>query len=150
MFTRFPVTSDQPTRSQLPHLIDPNRKISILKLLKDSIGKDLTKIAFPAYMNEPISMLQKLSEAFDYKDVLDKAAATKDPGLRMAYCMAFMFIPYFNTPLRVKKPFNPLLGETFDLKLGSLDMVCEQVSHHPPISASFGKCREYEVIGSLF
>ena len=141
------MVSEAPTRSQLPFLIDPNRKISIFKLLKDSIGKDLTKIAFPAYMNEPISMLQKLSEVFEYKEILDRAAASKDDGLRMAYGLAFMFVPYFNTPLRMKKPFNPLLGETYDLKIGALDVVCEQVSHHPPISACFAKSKDYDVIG---
>jgi len=35
------------------------------------------------------------------------------------------------------KPFNPLLGETFELFVpGKYKYFSEQVSHHPPISAS--------------
>ena len=57
VFIRYPVVSNEKTRKQLPHLYDPTKKIDIIKLIKDSIGKDLSKIAFPAYLNEPTSML---------------------------------------------------------------------------------------------
>ena len=34
------------------------------------------------------------------------------------------------------KPFNPLLGETYELFLpGKYKFIAEQVSHHPPVSA---------------
>ena len=34
------------------------------------------------------------------------------------------------------KPFNPLLGETYELVLpGKYKFLAEQVSHHPPVSA---------------
>jgi hypothetical protein len=38
----------------------------------------------------------------------------------------------------MSKPFNPLLGETYELKMEgdtSFHYISEQVSHHPPISA---------------
>ena len=35
----------------------------------------------------------------------------------------------------VKKPFNPLLGETFELVGKDYRFLAEQVSHHPPITA---------------
>ena len=145
VFVRYPVVSNERVRKQLPHLYDPTKKIDIIKLIKDSIGKDLSKIAFPAYLNEPTSMLQRLTEVFEYKEMLDKAAATNDSCLRLAYCISFLFFAYASTPLRMKKPFNPLLGETFDLTIDDLNLVCEQVSHHPPISACFGKTKDYEV-----
>lgn len=133
----------------MPHLIDPKKKIDIIKLIKDLIGKDITKIAMPAYMNEPISMLQRLTEPLEYKDLLDKAANIDDGALRLAYAMGMLFMTYSNTPLRMKKPFNPLLGETFDQNLGDLEVVCEQVSHHPPISACFAKSKGYELYGTI-
>jgi hypothetical protein len=38
----------------------------------------------------------------------------------------------------MNKPFNPLLGETFELeKPGQFRLISEQVSHHPPVSAFF-------------
>ncbi|KAJ1939886.1 Oxysterol-binding protein 4, partial [Linderina pennispora] len=41
-----------------------------------------------------------------------------------------------------KKPFNPILGEQFlaswdDSEYGETTFVCEQVSHHPPVSAIY-------------
>jgi len=35
----------------------------------------------------------------------------------------------------VSKPFNPLLGETFELVKDGFELIAEQVSHHPPITA---------------
>ncbi|KAI9265609.1 hypothetical protein BY458DRAFT_457883 [Sporodiniella umbellata] len=36
-----------------------------------------------------------------------------------------------------KKPYNPILGEQFSCKMGDAKCVCEQVCHHPPISAFY-------------
>jgi len=33
------------------------------------------------------------------------------------------------------KPFNPLLGETYELQTDEFKFIAEQVSHHPPITA---------------
>lgn len=33
------------------------------------------------------------------------------------------------------KPFNPILGETFEIITPEYNYFAEQVSHHPPISA---------------
>ena len=33
------------------------------------------------------------------------------------------------------KPFNPLLGETFELETPTFKFIAEQVSHHPPVTA---------------
>ena len=43
-------------RTTLPDL-RAQHKISVWQVLKDSIGKDLTKFCVPVYFNEPISML---------------------------------------------------------------------------------------------
>jgi hypothetical protein len=49
-------SEDLDERDELP-VSRPNSKISIWKILKDSVGKDLSKLAVPVYFNEPISML---------------------------------------------------------------------------------------------
>jgi len=49
------------------------------------------------------------------------------------------------------KPFNPILGETFQTKIGNTEIYIEQTSHHPPIlnfyilNPNF-KCFGYEAI----
>jgi len=35
----------------------------------------------------------------------------------------------------VTKPFNPLLGETYELVTDNYQYIAEQVSHHPPVTA---------------
>ena len=43
-------------RTTLPHLRPPNFKISFWSILKELIGKDITKVSMPVYFNEPLSM----------------------------------------------------------------------------------------------
>jgi hypothetical protein len=31
------------------------------------------------------------------------------------------------------KPFNPILGETFQVRIGDTNIYAEQTSHHPPV-----------------
>ncbi len=47
----------QEFRTTLPALKPPDQKISVWKVIKDAIGKDLSRFCVPVYFNEPISML---------------------------------------------------------------------------------------------
>ena len=42
---------------------------------------------------------------------------------------------YFLIKGRTAKPFNPFLGETYELVTPKIRFFSEQVSHHPPILA---------------
>ena len=44
-----------------------------MKILKEAIGKDLSKFCVPVYINEPVSMVQKLSEILEYEPLLKQA-----------------------------------------------------------------------------
>ena len=44
-------------RQQLPFFKDPKVKISIWTVIKDSIGKDISKITVPVYFNQPLSLV---------------------------------------------------------------------------------------------
>lgn len=49
----------------------------------------------------------------------------------MCFALASMLLT-----LSMEKPFNPILGETFEARVGSdCHVALEQISHHPPISA---------------
>lgn len=91
-------------------------------------------------------MLQRLAEQFEYSELLDKASETDDSALRMAYIVAFAFSPYSATTNRTKKPFNPILGETFEYldEERNFKFLSEQVSHHPPISAGYCESKNYK------
>jgi len=40
----------------LPWFKDPNAKISVWAVIKDSIGKDLSTLSVPVYFNDPTSI----------------------------------------------------------------------------------------------
>jgi hypothetical protein len=126
---------EMPYRKTLPFLRNPNQRINIWKVVKDSIGKELSKMAVPVYFNEPISFLQRFSEDLIYQDLLLQAAVHPDPLWRLAYIACFSVSGYSVTSDRHMKPFNPLLGETFELQRDEFRLISEQVSHHPPVCA---------------
>ena len=64
--------------------------------------------------SEPLSMLQRLTEDFEYSYLLDRAAECDDPCEQMCYVAAFTVSAYATTSQRSGKPFNPLLGETYE------------------------------------
>ena len=116
---------------------DDRPKISLWSVLKSLIGKDMTRMTLPVTFNEPTSLLQRNIEIMEYSDILDKAAASHDSCLRMVYVAGFAASEYVSTVGRIAKPFNPLLGETYEYARPEKGyrVFCEQVSHHPPISA---------------
>jgi hypothetical protein len=72
----------------------------------------------------------------EYTSALDAAAAAEDEIDRLAWVAGFCLGPFGGNE-RTWKPFNPLLGETFELDLPCGGrFLAEQVSHHPPIAAA--------------
>ncbi len=135
-------------RNCLPYLRNPGTKINIWKIVKDSIGKDLSKISVPVYLNEPLSFLQRFSEDLAYNEVLVEAVNHADSCLRLAFAGCFAVSSYCTSQYRTMKPFNPLLGETFELERDGFKLISEQVSHHPPVSALHCEHPEYMFWGS--
>jgi len=64
---------DPPTREVLPYFKDPKLKISIWTIIKDSIGKDVTKMSVPVYFNDPTNILQKCASSMEYNSIIDQA-----------------------------------------------------------------------------
>ncbi|CAD8189013.1 unnamed protein product [Paramecium octaurelia] len=144
VFQKIQFTNQQ-LRTALPRTQDPNEKLKVWSLIKDLIGKDLSKFAVPVYFNEPLSMLQRLAENLEYYQTLIEANQEQDQWLRMCYVMGFGVSAYSSNIDRHKKPFNPILGETFEIQNKQFRFVSEQVSHHPPISAGFAESNDFEM-----
>ena len=68
---------------------DPSKRQGIWTILKDLVGKDMTRFCVPVYFNEPISMVQKVAEGFEYAQLLDVADETDDPVERLAMIAAW-------------------------------------------------------------
>ena len=71
-------------RNELPWLKDPTTRYSIWGMIKDNIGKDLSRISLPVYLNDPTSILQKSYQCAEYTEILDEAAVETDPLRRIA------------------------------------------------------------------
>ncbi|XP_034016935.1 oxysterol-binding protein-related protein 3-like isoform X2 [Thalassophryne amazonica] len=112
--------------------------VSLWCILRNNIGKDLSKVAMPVQLNEPLNTLQRLCEELEYNELLDTANRTDNPYQRMVYVAAFAISAYASTFHRAgSKPFNPVLGETYECDRADkgFRFISEQVSHHPPVSA---------------
>ncbi|XP_041692304.1 oxysterol-binding protein 2-like isoform X3 [Coregonus clupeaformis] len=129
----------QPLRRRRSHIPDkPNYSLNLWSIMKNCIGKELSKIPMPVNFNEPLSMLQRLTEDLEYHELLDKAARCESSLEQLCLVAAFSVSSYSTTVHRTAKPFNPLLGETYELdRLDDFGYrsLCEQVSHHPPAAA---------------
>ena len=123
-------------RSRIPD--KPDISFSLWSIMKNCIGKDLSKIPIPVNFSEPLSFLQRLNEDFEYSEILDRAAAAADDYEQLALVAAFTVSSYSATAIRTSKPFNPLLHETFECdRREDYGWRCfaEQVLHHPPMVA---------------
>ncbi|CAG8956919.1 hypothetical protein HYFRA_00011968 [Hymenoscyphus fraxineus] len=136
-------------RERLKMDADDRPKISLWSILKSMIGKDMTKMTLPVSFNEPTSLLQRCAEDMEYADLLDIAAGRTDSTERMVYVAAFAASEYASTIGRVAKPFNPLLGETFEYVRPDKNyrFFIEQVSHHPPIGAAWAESPKWTYYG---
>ncbi|CAG0919492.1 unnamed protein product [Notodromas monacha] len=105
-------------------------------------GMDLSKVVLPTFILEPRSFLDKLSDYYYHADMLAQVVKEDDPFLRMKYMARYYLSGFYKKPKGLKKPYNPILGETFRCAWhhpnGSRTFyVAEQVSHHPPVSAIY-------------
>ena len=128
---------------------------AIMEVMK-SLGKnlltgnfDLLKISLPVKLFEPRSYLEKLADPWIYSRFLHLAAdagRNNNPVLRMKYVITYVIAGFHRVFLKWAKPYNPILGETWQASLpDGTSIFLEQISHHPPISAfqMFGRKNEY-------
>jgi len=73
----------------------------------------------PVSANEPLNILQKIAEQLEYSELLDEAINIPlEGGERLLYVTAFALSNFSNARAKeraIRKPFNPLLGETYEL-----------------------------------
>ncbi|KAG0669049.1 hypothetical protein C6P45_004189 [Maudiozyma exigua] len=122
---------------------------SLLSFLRKNVGKDLTSITMPVTSNEPISILQTISESFEYANILQLLADSKSTFEPLAVVSAFATSSlsiYRDKTRALRKPFNPLLGETYELVREDMGfrLVAEKVSHKPQIFAFHAEHKDWE------
>ncbi len=72
--------------------------------------------------------MQRIVEDLEYRQLLDAAARSEDAKERLLLVAVFAISSYSGSLARESKPFNPLLGETYEWQApdGSCKFVCEQ------------------------
>ncbi|XP_034028909.1 oxysterol-binding protein-related protein 2-like [Thalassophryne amazonica] len=141
-------------RKALPAEMISRNNFSVWSILKKCMGMELYKIAMPVEFNEPLSLLQRISEYMEHSHLIHKACSLSDSIDRMQAVAAFAISAVASQWGRTGKPFNPLLGETYELvrEEEGYRLISEQVSHHPPVSAFQAQSlkEEFEFHGSIY
>jgi len=84
--------------------------------------------------------LQCVADDLVYTELLDQAAAARSPVKRMKYLIAYFIAGLHRNSCEMGNngPLNPVLGETFVAeKVDGTKLYCEQITHHPPVSAYY-------------
>ena len=126
-------------RARLPAPQPVNQSFSLWDILKQSMGKDLSRISMPANINQPLSTLQRMTEDFEYLHLLYDAIDAGSGINRMTALVGFVASSYASWYGRQQKPFAPTLGETYDWTSpdGRVRVVCEQVIYADPPACAF-------------
>ncbi|KAK4052349.1 Oxysterol-binding protein 3 [Microbotryomycetes sp. JL201] len=141
---------DVKRRSKLP--APAGQELSMIGLLRKNVGKDLSQISFPVSMNEPLSALQRIAEEMEYSRLLDQAAETQDSLERLALVAVWAVSGFSGNKYRSsRKPFNPLLGETYECVRPDkgFKFIAEKVSHNPVIMAFHSESKQWSFDGHL-
>jgi len=61
-----------PRRDRLPTPKEREKSVSLWSIIKECVGKDLSRICLPVFFNEPLSSLQRIAEDMEYSELLDE------------------------------------------------------------------------------
>jgi hypothetical protein len=91
-------------------------------------GVELVNVTLPVYIFEPTSYLQRIARSWVCYPLLAAGAKKDDPVDRFLSVVAFVIGGLHETVLN-RKPFNPILGETWEAEYSDGSKVyCEQTS----------------------
>lgn len=77
-------------------------------------------------MNEPLSALQRNCEMMCLgKNIYARASETDNSLERLALAMIAIILPMNQTKYRKRKPFNSMIGETFEMVTDDMKFVAE-------------------------
>ncbi|KAI8339116.1 hypothetical protein BC941DRAFT_394549 [Chlamydoabsidia padenii] len=128
------------------HNVESGSKGQFKEFIKTVISftGDLSSLTCPAFFLNGLSLLEYGTYWGDHPTCFTAIGQTTDPQERMLavvrWFMSTLWGSYASrctNGLNEKKPYNPILGEQFKCTLGDVKCICEQVCHHPPISAFY-------------
>ncbi|XP_013911901.1 PREDICTED: oxysterol-binding protein-related protein 9 isoform X5 [Thamnophis sirtalis] len=151
--------------------VEEHKSVIMHLLSQVRLGMDLTKVVLPTFILERRSLLEMYADFFAHPDLFVSISDYKDPKDRMIQVVKW-YLSAFHAGRKgsvAKKPYNPILGETFRchwllpsaeqeentetiadgplpwVSPNNVTFVAEQVSHHPPISAFYAECSRKKI-----
>jgi len=110
-------------------------------------GKSVMNISLPINIFDVRSHIEVFAFQNSYAKIfLEKSGKIKDPMERLKYSTTFA-ITTVHMAVAQLKPFNPILGETFQCKIADTQFFMEQTSHHPPIFNFYILGENYKIYG---
>lgn len=97
---------------------------------------DFSRISFPVAYSEARSFLEREADIFTFlaHPYIGKAMEVSDPISKLKFITSGV-VAGLHICMQSKKPWNPILGETYVAKWPNGTLIFgEQTSHHPPIS----------------
>lgn len=127
---------------------------SLFSHLRKNVGKDLSTISMPVTSNEPLTILQRMAEMFEHSYLLNHAAQESNIDLKMIQVATFAIANLGSLRAKernLRKPFNPILGETFELvdERQGYRMIAEKINHKPQIFAFHCESSLWEISFTL-
>ena len=138
---------------------DPKLLTSQKGIIKDLIisltsslseGRGIVGVSLPIRVFEPRSTIERIVDWWAYIPLyIHKAVAAKTIKERMKVIVTLTFSS-LHASMSQWKPFNPILGETYEGSfVDGSKIYCEHISHHPPITAFYVKGDGYKFYGSF-
>ena len=86
----------------------------------------------PVILNEPSTVLQRHAGVMlEIEDQIETACNFEDPTKRITYLTVAFLSSFSSLKCRKKKPFNAMLGETYEFVTDKFKYVSEKVQHNP-------------------
>jgi len=121
-------------------------------------GKSVINISLPVDLFDTKSFLERIAYSYTYapyflephpKNLDPKSSDFERPGLYHIYQVVCFILSSLHMSISQKKPFNPILGETFQGWIRGCPISCEQISHHPPISSFYMLGHHFKIQGNF-
>ncbi|GMS99044.1 hypothetical protein PENTCL1PPCAC_21219, partial [Pristionchus entomophagus] len=159
----YDVAYDQTDETDVGDVQQQHGSVLVHLLSQVSVGMDLTKVTLPTFILERRSLLEMYADFFAHPDAFILTPTLESPEERFVSVVRYYLGAFYAARKSgvAKKPYNPILGESFRCKytvpnmekegtattdgpfpgtdVNEVTFVAEQVSHHPPVSAFYAE-----------
>ena len=111
-------------------------------------GKGILNISLPVDIFCRESNIERAAMSFGYFPLYIEKVINSDPLDQLKAIISSVMggsLIY----LTMEKPFNPILGETYQCWIDGCPVYYEQIAHHPPIASYLMKGRGYDLYGTM-